>query len=291
MSKLINILFTTILLSNILLCIENKKPNSIHAMRVLPLNKLKAPALQELRGAIRGVTIKFAVKPTVEMDLKYELLNPPQGMKMIPNKELIGTHLPDGLYIQWDIPMDTIEGQVHTITVKATDNLGRASTLNFDINVPRTSIIKTKVINNELVITDKNSSLYGMKMKGHNGEDISNMELRSVAYADVWRKYTQKLDLTKEIKYTVFIIDNMPDKLDIKFPEYMDTYEKRNKLGAGFDRYNENAFIVSSSAFWKWKNGSSYLYEDTNGVSMPKKYNKYESEGSKVLIFTINEKL
>ncbi len=250
--------------------------------------KLIAPPLQQRKGAIRGVSINFRMLSGTQR-LNYELINPPKGMR-VTYSHYIATHISDGLYVRWDVPMN-IEEKIYNITVQSTDLEGNKRQIQFPIKVPKTSVIQTEIINNELIVTDQKSPLYGMKMKGHNGEDISNLKLRSVNYLDVWKKKSQKLDLTKEIKYTVFIIDNMPEKLDIKFPKYMDTFEKRIKLGAGFDRYDESGFGIISSSFWKWRHGSSYLYEDTNGVTLPHKYYEKERNGSKVLIFTINEKL
>jgi hypothetical protein len=78
--------------------------------------------------------------------------------------------------------------------------------------------------------------------------------------------------------------------VDVKLPPYMDTYKKRNKNGAYFDRYFIEMGLITGD-YWDWRNGSSYLYEGTNGLSIPKTYYKSEGNGSRVFIFTNNEKL
>ncbi|GIU01267.1 hypothetical protein TSL6_17730 [Sulfurovum sp. TSL6] len=265
---------------------SGKNPVDIHINREASLAKLIAPSLQARRGAIRGVPIKFRVT-SVTPGLEYSLVNPPEGMKVIGQTSIENTEI-YGIDVLWDVPMDAEEGKIHVITARATDTKGRQSTIDFQIKVPTTSLIAIEIVSNELRVTDKRSALYGMKMKGHNGEDISTLRLRSVDYKDVWKHYAEPLDANKEIEHIVFVIDNMPEMIDIKFPSYMDTFEKRINIGAGFDRYSENCLMTEDC--WNWRNGSSYLYENTNGVSIPHKY-KGEINGSKVFIFTINENL
>jgi len=249
--------------------------------------KLIAPPITAIRGAIRGVTIQFRVT-SKNMNLKYKLINPPAGMEIIGRSDLgeFAIGYIDGVDIKWNVPMD-IEEKTYTITTEATDIDGSTVEVSFDIKVPKTNLIETKIVNNELIVTDKNSNLYGMKMKGHSGEDISELRLRSVAYEDVWKHYTKALDVNKDIEHIVFIIDNMPKFTDIKFPSYMDVFQKRVSLGAGFDVYFNNCLAGDC---WDWRNGNSYLYEDTNGVTFSKEYQS-NLNSSEVFIFTINEKL
>jgi hypothetical protein len=264
----------------------NKNPRDIEISR-RPELILDAPSLDERKGAIRGVPIKFRVTTGEQHWTKVTLIDPPKGMRVLKPTFIENTEL-YGIDVQWDVPMDAKEGEIYKITAKATDPIGREKTITFPIKVPKTTPIQTKIENNELIVTDKNSLLYGMKMKGHNGEDISTLQLRSVNYRDVWKYNGKPLDTTKPIGHTVFVVDNMPEKLDIKFPPYMDTFDKRIQRGTGFYRYFER---ISRGYYWSWRHRSDglYLYEGTNGVSIPKKYHKKETEGSKVFIFTINE--
>lgn len=247
--------------------------------------KLIEPSLQQRRGAIRGVPIHFRVLSKV-IGLKYELIDPPKGMNILRRSDLgedqIG--IIDGVDIEWDVPMD-IEEKTYTITMKATDLEGNKGQISFDIKVPKTTIIPTKVKNNELIVTDKNSNLYGMKMKGHDGENISNVTLRSVAYADVWKKHIKKKNPEDIIKRTVFVIDNMPEALDVKMPAWMDTYAKRINLDMSSYKYRDG-----SSPSWEQSSRKAYNYEGTNGyVFHHKTYDKYGSDGSKVYMIILNK--
>lgn len=132
--------------------------------------------------------------------------------------------------VQWDIPIDAIEGKTYKITMRAINPDGYIATLTFPIKIPRTKLIKTKVVNNELIVTDKNSTLYGMKMKRHKGEDISKLKIRTVHYRDVWKKNVKYRAANDRVEKLVFIIDNMPNKLNIKTPKSLNTYAKRAEL-------------------------------------------------------------
>ena len=126
-----------------------------------------------------------------------------------------------------------------------------------------------------------------MKMKGHSGEDISELRLRSVAYEDVWKKKVKKKNPEDIVERTVFVIDNMPEKLDMKFPEYINNYLKRRELGVEFRKYSESIFMYIDS--WEQGYSDGYEYEETNGLTLQhKRHGVYGSDGSKVyiLIFT-----
>ena len=266
---------------------------------VKPLSKVELiePSMRELRGAIRGVPIRFNVK-SKQLGLIYTLIDPPRGMKIEKRMMQRGGHFGpmhvdmDGVDVLWEVPID-MEEKTYTITMKAKNDIGEETEISFPIKVPKTIPIQTEIINNELIVIDKNSLLYGMKMKGHNGEDISNLKLRSVDYEDVWKHNEIALDKNKKIEHIVFVVDNMPENLDIKFPEYMDTFEKRINLGTGFDQYMETS--LASRQYWDWNNFDTdiYKYDNTDGVSLPHMYGNYrgESNGSKIFIFTLNEQL
>lgn len=240
--------------------------------------KLIEPPLQQRRGAIRGVSIYFRVL-SKKIDLKYELIDPPNGMMIVRRSDLgedmIG--IIDGVDILWDVPMD-MEENIHTITMKATDFKGNKGQVNFLIKVPKTTIIPTKIVNNELIVIDKNSNLYGMKLKGHNGEDISNMQLRSVEYADVWKRKIKNKVPEDSVERTVFMIDNMPLELDVKFPDYIDSYEERRNLGLEFQKYSEPIFIGRD--FWDEVSYEEYEYKGTKGFTIP-----YKRHGVYILEF------
>lgn len=257
--------------------------------------EITPPTITQTRGAIRGVRIRFEITQGDKTNQTISLVNPPQGMKIL--KEIQSEGIPPfGIVVQWDVPMDAIEGQEYNITAKAIHTKGKEKTITFPVKVPKTTPIQTEIINNELIVTQKDSPLFGMKMKGHKGEDISDMKLRSVGYEDVWKKYAKPLDATKPIVYTVFVIDHMPEKTDIKFPPYMDTFEKRIASGSGFDRYTEYGL---NSKFWRTARTDDeiYDYEGTNGVTFyntfirKRKHQKNEAERTQVFIFTTNEAL
>ena len=130
-----------------------------------------------------------------------------------------------------------------------------------------------------------------MKMKGHSGEDISELRLRSVAYEDVWKKKIIPLDKNKDIEQIVYIIDNVPNQLDIKYPNYMSSFEEdRIKKGISINQYLDGRCILNDC--WGWMYGTDFLYENTDGVTIPKiyGYGSYETKGSKLFIITINER-
>lgn len=253
--------------------------------------KLIEPPLQQRRGAIRGVPIYFRVL-SKEIGLKYELVDPPKGMKILRRSDLgeweIGKI--DGVDIEWNVPMD-IEEKIYTITMKATDLEGNEGQISFDIKVPKTTIIPTKIENNELIVTDKNSNLYGMKMKGHHGEDISTLQLRSVAYADVWKKKVKNKALEDIIERIVFVIDNMPEALDMKMPSQFNSAEKWNTHNVDIYKYDDRHL----NELYQWDKfivySGGYKYEDTPGLVIPHIKNRYEKSGSKIYMFEYQKNL
>jgi len=226
------------------------------------LPKLIPPTVSQLRGALPGVTIKFRVT-SKDIGLKYSLVNPPEGVKIVGKSDFGENQEVDleGVDIEWKVPLD-IEEKRHLITIQAEDIEGKVGEMEFEINVPKTTLIQTEVINNELIVTDTTSRLYGMKMKGHNGEDISAMQLKSVDYKQLWRK-SVKTDPGDVVEYIPFVIENIPAKIDIKFPEYMDSYEERIALGVNLDRYSVP--VLLGKGYWDFKGEFVYEYEGTNG--------------------------
>jgi len=267
-----------------------KKPKDI-VVEPSKINLL-VPSIEGRRGAIRGVPITFSVL-SKHLSLKYTLVDAPKGMKIIedynPHNNAGGMPHIGGVNVEWNVPMD-IEEKIYTITMKAVDLEGNTAEVSFDIKVPQTKIIPTKVVNNELIVTDKSSLLYGMKMKGHNGEDISSLKLRSVAYADVWKKKIKDKKPEDVVERTVFILDNMPDKLDVKMPEYMDTFKERINIGMRGYKYNERMYDYAMSFDpWDPPQGEIYLYENTNGLTLLHKDTEYEKDGSKVFLHIIKK--
>lgn len=280
--------------------IFNGFDNKTENIMLSPLIKIKliAPSISETKGAVRGVPIRFNVR-SKQLELTYTLIDPPRGMRIEKRMLQKGRcwnpepmHI-DGVDVLWDVPMD-MEEKTYTITMKARNSIGEEAKISFPIKVPKSISIQTKIVNNELIVTDKNSFLNGMKMKGHNKEDINNLKLRSIIYEDVWRYNAIVLDKNKKVEHLVFVVDNMPEKMDIKFPAYMDTFKKRINLGAGFYQYMEKTCLIHKKC-WNWDNFDTdiYKYENTDGVSLPRKYGNYrgESDGSKIFIFTLNEYL
>jgi hypothetical protein len=238
---------------------DGNKPKDII---VIPSDiRLIAPTIQQRRGAIRGVSITFQVL-TKNPSVKYTLIDPPKGMKIIGTSDFGHDFTRMGKDIEWNVPMDAIEGKFYDITVRATDVDGSIKDITFPIKVPTTKPIQTQIINNELIVTDKNSNLYGMKMKGHSGEDISELRLRSVEYEDVWKKRVENRLPEDVVKQTIFILDNMPEALNIKMPEWMDTLEKVKTMRVLFLQYSGSSIYFD---IWTGSGEKLVRYENTDG--------------------------
>lgn len=250
---------------------SSKNPQDIEIDRK-PELVLNAPRLVERKGAVRGASIKFRVTAT-RRHLKYRLINFPKGVKLIKDP---ATHLPTGVNLQWDVPMDMEEGKLYPITVEAEDRDGNKAQVNFQIKVPNTTIIPTQIINNELIVVDKSSPLYGMKMKGHNVEDVSYMKLRSVKYEDLWKHYPSQYEANKKLMYTAFIVENKPPELDIDLSD---------DLYIGFYRYSEEQFVGSNS----WKDISRTYTRNPDGTHPPSR-NEYDNGGTKVYLVVTEKK-
>ena len=228
------------------------------------------PPLQQRRGAIRGVTIMFQLL-SKESGLTHALIDPPEGMTIVGRADMGMDAIKFGVDVEWKVPMDAEEGKTYNITAKFTDKEGTSTELTFPIKVPVTKLVQTKIENNELIVTDKNSNLYGMKMKGHNGEDISELKLRTVDYGDVWKKEIENKEPEDVVERTVFILDNMPEKLDVQMPKWLNSIDKALNIGAFFYK-NDNEFIDN---FWdgavdKWdesKGSLSVLYKNETSAS------------------------
>ena len=158
------------------------------------------------------------------------------------------------------------------------------------IKVPKTKPIQTKLVNNELIVTDKSSPLYGMKMKGHNGEDISEMRLRSVGYRDVWRKRVKKKSPEDVLERTVFILDNMSKKLDVKMPDLFESKEKWISVDAELYKYQGGLSLYSN--FWDddYRVYSGVVnYDGIKGLVIPHKLSSEAHNGSKVYMFILSK--
>jgi len=240
------------------------KEKKVHKFSIMKPHSYKT------KGAIRGISISFLVV-SKERSAKYNLVSPPKGMKIIKHiigesclTPYLGKGMSSGVVVKWDVPMDAEEGKSYNITVQGINKEGDVAEVTFPIKVPKTKPIQTTLVNNELTVTDKNSPLYGMKMKGHSGEDISELKLRSVEYGDVWRKKVKKKSPEDVVERIVFAIDNMPEALDVKMPEWMDTYEERIKIGMHSYKYLPN-YILLFNVPWDNTSGQSFLYENTDG--------------------------
>jgi len=249
---------------------DGKDPEDILIKYTPKTIKLTAPSLQERRGAIRGVPVLFRVTTEYKGELKYKLINPPKGMKFIDDPTF---HLPNGKQLRWDVPMDAKEGKIYPITVEAEDEEGNKAQISFDIKVPKTKAIPTEIVNNELIVTDKSSPLYGMKMKGHNGEDISTLRIRSVDYKDVWKKYIKKENPNDVMEMVVFVVDDMVEMLDVKMPNWMNTKEKIRNLDMSFFQYDKemlyDVWTCAVEDIIEYENRIGFIYKkqkstDTN---------------------------
>ncbi len=249
------------------------------------------PPLRKRKGAIRGVRVQmllYAKSGDVKNEA-FKLIDPPKGMSLeLPHMHVINEFNDmsrSATSIVWDVPMDAIEGKSYDITVEASDSKGKKGRITFPIKVPKTKPIQTTLINNELTVTDKSSNLYGMKMKGHSGEDISELRLRSVEYGDVWKKRVKKKSPEDVVERTVFVMDNMPEALDVKMPEWMDSFEKRKLFGTTFLQYSEGGILLGD--FWDRAYRAGYNYEETKGLVVPSRHSRLNS--SKVFILIIKK--
>ncbi|PTB83908.1 hypothetical protein C9926_00530 [Sulfurovum lithotrophicum] len=256
---------------------SDKNPKDITLAR-RPALILDIPSLQSRKGAIRGVPIKFWITTGEQYWSKVTLVNYPNGMRVIGKVSIENTKL-YGIEVQWDIPMDAIEGKIYNITAKATDPKGREKTITFPIKVPKTTPVPTKLVNNELIVTDKNSLLYGMKMKGHNGEDISVVKLRYVAYDDIQEHPSNQYEVDHKLKYTAFIIDNKPPQLDIDLPDI---------LYFGFYRYIVG-YVMYTGDPWEDIAREYDIHADGSYVLSPRR-NEHDNGGNKVYLLVVEDK-
>ena len=246
--------------------------------------ELIAPALRQRKGAIRGVRIEMILTAKSGNLKDFHLVNPPKGMRLAhPPLHTIDEFeemSKSAKAIIWDIPMDIEEDKTYNITAEVTDGEGKKGSVTFPIKVPKTTPIQTEVKNNELIVTDQNSPLYGMKLKVHDGGDISNVKLRSVDYGDVWKLQVKNKKEGDIVQRVVYVIDNMPDAVDLKFPEYDNTLEKAKELGASLFRYKSNYFGED----WIHADRNTYQYEGTDGVTIPYMGYSQEYSGSRVFL-------
>jgi len=240
---------------------------------------LYPPGVAERFGAIRGVRIVMPIYSDIMPKyLHYCLIDPPQGMRLqeptisFAHDSMSEIGLYRGTEIVWDVPTDIKEGEYYDITLEAVDDTGYVQRITFPVKVPKTTPIQTEVKNNELVVIDKTSPLYGMKLRGHNGEDISNVKLRSVGYEDVWNYHKKSYEQGYELKYIAFTIDNKPPKTDIDLP---------NIPYFGLHRYEYDLF--------SWKDISLTYTKNDDGTKTYYR-NEYDDGGTKVYLFVIEDK-
>jgi len=72
------------------------------------------------------------------------------------------------------------------------------------------------------------------------------LKLRTVDYGDVWKKEIENKEPEDVVERTVFILDNMPEKLDVQMPKWLNSIDKALNIGAFFYK-NDNEFIDN---FW-----------------------------------------
>ncbi len=242
------------------------------------------PTLKERKGAIRGVRIAMRIVAT-QLDLEFTLAEKPKGMHferchMHTEMNLAGYEGKSCRLLVWDIPMDIEENRRYKVTIEATNPDKHKERTTFYIKVPKTFPIQTKLVNNELIVTDKRSPLYGMKLKGHNKEDVSKVRLRGVRYEDVWKAKGKGV-------HTVFVIYNKPPKLDIDLP---------GDLKNGLYRFAGSWSLFSSGEAWK-SIAPSYLIdakdawdEKTGRYVIPKnakkilQRNEYDNGGNRIYL-------
>jgi len=127
------------------------------------------PPLRKRKGAIRGVTVKILLYAKAGGVETFKLIDPPKGVRLekppLHTINEFNDMSRSARTIVWDVPMD-IEEKSYDITVEAVDTEGKKGRITFPIKVPKTKPIQTTLKNNELIVTDKSSPLYGMKMKG-----------------------------------------------------------------------------------------------------------------------------
>ena len=109
-------------------------------------------------------------------------------------------------------------------------------------------------------------------MKGHDGEDISNMKLLSVDYKELWRKAIGK-QIGDVVEYIPFVIYNMPAKIDMKFPNSIEKLEDYWKVGAKFVRNSEIDILKFSKSWIDDFEADNLDYGGVEGLIVSKIYN------------------
>ena len=85
----------------------------------------------------------------------------------------------------------------------------------------------------------------------------------------------------------MYIVDNLPNQLDIKDPLYMDDFETERMIkGISINQYSNSQCIESDC--WGGRFSKFFLYENTDGSTIPRTYG--DDEGSKIFLITINGK-
>jgi len=272
--KLVKLILILVILSSIIFA---NNPKDI-IIKKRPSLILDMPSFQSRKGAVRGVSIKFRVTTGNQSCSKVTLVNPPKGMRAVGEVFVENTEL-YGIDVQWDVPMDAVEGKTYNITAKATDPKGREKTITFPIKVANTTTVQTKLDNNEITVIDKNSLLYGMKMREHNGEDVSHVKLRYIAYEDIQKHPSNQYEIGHKLKYTAFIIDNKPPKLDIDLPDI---------LYFGFYRYIVGEVMYSGDP---WKDvAREYDIHADGSYILSSRRNEHDDGGTKVYLLVVEDK-
>jgi len=108
-----------------------------------------------------------------------------------------------------------------------------------------------------------------------------------VGYGDVWRKRVEPTSPNDKAEHIVFVIDNMPEALDVKMPNLFDSKQEWIDKDVEIYKYIEENYVSFVSP---WGSNSKvyaggYKYEDTSGLVIPHKRHEYEWDGSKIYMF------
>ncbi|SFV71067.1 hypothetical protein MNB_SV-13-1836 [hydrothermal vent metagenome] len=109
------------------------------------------------------------------------------------------------------------------------------------------------------------------------------MKLRSVEYRDVWKKGVKGKKPEDVIARTVFVMDNIPEALEMQIPNFSESIEKWTQLNVKLYRYNDSWEYVNSI------DSSEVNYDATEGLIIPHKSSGDIHNGSKVFMFILGK--
>jgi hypothetical protein len=105
-----------------------------------------------------------------------------------------------------------------------------------------------------------------------------------VEYEDVWKKRVENRLPEDVVERTVFILDNMPEALDVKFPKYVDSVEEAIFLGTEIYKYTKD------NDFWYYATMTNYRYENTNGLVLDYQVqNEYSNNNSNIFMLVFQK--